>query len=438
MEGTEKQGTVRSSIINLLATAMGGGLLSLPHALADSGALLGGLFLIGTGLACAYSLVILIMCARDSGRNSFESNAEFYLGRKGKIVVNVCLVFLLIFASAAMSVIIMDLAPLVLVNFLGDSPLLNKFLVGLCMNALMFPLSSQTTINVLRYTSFGALFCIAFFFVCIVVKFSQDPHVDGSVAAIGKRDEILEGLPIMFSAFLCQFNIFKIDAELREADKNKLTRIVLIAVPGIAASVYVFGGLIGYSLLGAGVSNNILKDFEGDPKFTVARLLLSFTNMFKMPLLLIPLRESVIEMLRLRKQYWDQRLPRYMLTLLLNGFSFGLACSLQSLSKVLGLLGCTSGVLISYVLPGMMFLEHLRRAETCRGSRLRTFSDLTSMAGAIDLVSGSFGVTEGEQLLQHSQSTFWLRKAFAWLLIVVASVTGLLSLIDMLANWKEA
>jgi len=64
----------------------------------------------------------------------------------------------------------------------------------------------------------------------------------------------------------------------------------------MAASVYVFGGLIGYILVGSSVENNLLKDFAGDPKFTVARFMLSLTNMFKLPLLMIPLRESVIDM----------------------------------------------------------------------------------------------------------------------------------------------
>ena len=48
----------------------------------------------------------------------------------------------------------------------------------------------------------------------------------------------------------------------------------------MAASVYVIGGLIGYVLLGTSVADNLLKNFDNDEKFGVARLMLSLTNMF--------------------------------------------------------------------------------------------------------------------------------------------------------------
>ncbi len=49
--------------------------------------------------------MILVMCARDSGKQSFEGNAEFFIGKVGARVVNICLVLLLVLASSAMSVI---------------------------------------------------------------------------------------------------------------------------------------------------------------------------------------------------------------------------------------------------------------------------------------------------------------------------------------------
>merc|ERR1719498_454461 len=103
-----------------------------------------------------------------------------------------------------------ELAPVVLQEFFGHSKLLEPRLVGLYMNALMFPLAVQKELNALRYTSFCALACLAYFFTCLIIKFFQDPHIADTVVAVNPDVQMLEGLPVMFSAFLCQFNIFKI------------------------------------------------------------------------------------------------------------------------------------------------------------------------------------------------------------------------------------
>jgi len=86
--------------------------------------------------------------------------------------------------------------------------------------------AAQKEINVLRYTSFCALFCIGYFFVCLIIKFFEEPHIEPDVVAVGIPSEALQGLPIMFSAFLCQFNIFKIDYELKEEHKTQITKVI--------------------------------------------------------------------------------------------------------------------------------------------------------------------------------------------------------------------
>lgn len=440
----EKKGTVASSIINLLATAMGGGLLSLPRALAECGVVLGGFFLLGAGVSCAYTLVILVMCARDSKRNSFESNAEFFIGPIGARLTNVCLILVLVLASAAMSVIMKDLAPLVLRSFLGSSKLLEDHLVALYMNVLMFPLAAQKEINVLRYTSFCALFCLGYFFACLIVKFFQDPHVEPTVVAINPNVEMLEGLPIMFSAFLCQFNIFKIDYELKPECKKKITQVILISIPLMACMVYVIGGLIGYLLLGTTVQNDLLKNWANDEKFTIARLMLSLTNMFKLPLLMIPLRESIIDMFKLDKETWDRPALRYPLCFALMSLQFGIACSLSSLSKVLALIGCTAGILISFVLPSMMFLEHLRRVEREGTSILHSFSNLSvltdpNLSNPSDVERLRAEPEAPRRFVSgHPKSMFFSRKAPAWTLIIAALVAGISSLINLIVNWDKA
>lgn len=155
------------------------------------------------------------------------------------------------------------------------------------------------------------------------------------------------------------------------------------------------------------------------------------------------------------KESWDQPLPRYVSTLLLMALQFLIACVLESLSKVLILIGCTSGILISFVLPSLMFLEHLRRVETCddrsgHRSLLHSFGNLSVIADPNDDAdsccappasrSTPLSVGDGTRQVKsgHSQSTFWIRRGPAWLLIGIATVAGLSSLADLIFNWNSA
>merc|ERR1712217_825997 len=86
-------------------------------------------------------------------------------------------------------------------------------------------------------------------------------------------------------------------------------------------------------------------------------------GMCKIPLLLIPLRESVVQSAGLSTNFGERYGVRLGLCAALSAIALILACSLQTLSKALGLLGCTSGVLVSFVIPGLMRISQLKRLQ---------------------------------------------------------------------------
>jgi len=402
-----------SSVISLLATAMGGGLLSLPHAFANCGLAVGASFLVASGLAAGHSLEILVACAEESGQPSFEGNVRFYLGRAWQIVLNISLVLLLVLASSAMFVIIMDLAPMLLVSVFGETVFLCKYAVGLYAMALMFYFSTLDSLEALKYTSSVALGCISFFVFAIVFTYVRDPVIFDTVTLASSPATWFEGLPIMFSAYLCQFNIFKIKDELRPDQKKNINLIIRLAIPGIATTLYVTGGLLGYFMFGADVRQDLLTEFPSSKLFAVARGMLALTNMFKLPLLLIPLRMSLLEAAGFNPVGLNAP-KRTAFCLALNLFSFTIACTLGSLSKALGLCGCTSGVLIAFVMPGLMRLRHLESRSSLRQGLLQT---------------------EGVKLETGNQT---LAKVSAWMLVVGGALAGVASLISMLLNWQSA
>merc|ERR1712136_438974 len=241
-----------------------------------------------------------------------------------------------------------DLAPMLLVSVFGETLFLCRYAVGLYAMALMFYFSTQDTLDALRCTSSVALGCISFLVLAIVFTYVRDPVIFDTVTLASSPATWFEGLPIMFSAYLCQFNIFKIKDELRPDQKKNINLIIRLAIPGIATTLYGTGGLLGYFMFGADVRQDLLTEFPSSKLFAVARGMLALTNMFKLPLSLIPLRMSFLEAVGFNPVGLNAR-KHIAFCLVLNLISFTTACTLGSLSKALGLSGCTAGVQASCV-----------------------------------------------------------------------------------------
>lgn len=352
-------GSQTSATVNLLATAMGAGLLSLPKAFAHCGLIPG----IGLLLMCAWgadiALQFLVVCSRSSRRNSYEGNAEHFLGTIGRRTINVLLLILLFFAAVAMVVIISQLLPKFFQEISGHSQGLvgdHYIIAALCL-VLVFPVCLKEDITILRYTSAIALVNLAYYFVCLNIRFFGRPggvqiH-DGVTLFNFDILEVMQGFSIMVAAYLCHFNIFKIDVELAIPAKPRIWRVIHVAIPGIATTLYIAGGVLGYLFFGNVVSNNMLEQFPGDPLMNIARLALAFTNLFKLPLIVQPLRESIFEAL-------PTGLPKYNVsaTVILLSVVYAAAMALGSLSRTLGILGCTTGIAIAFILPGLLRLRH--------------------------------------------------------------------------------
>ena len=89
---TEAAGaTVWGTTLNLTATAMGAGMLSLPQASAYAGWLVSSISLIIIAVAADFSLVALVVAAEKSGKCSVEAVSAHFYGSWGLRVARGCL-----------------------------------------------------------------------------------------------------------------------------------------------------------------------------------------------------------------------------------------------------------------------------------------------------------------------------------------------------------
>lgn len=366
----EGQGTPFSAIVNLLATVFGVGILALPGAFALTGAALGAALMLGFAFLVDVCMQYLVLCARESCQKTYEDTAYRHLGTSGRLSINFSLIFLLFLATSAMLVIVMDLLPDFICEQTGQQHTWYSdptLITGIVLCAI-FPACLMENITALKYTSVLSLCCLGYFVVCLSLRFFA--HRDGawiheSVVWVNSDPlKILNGASIMLSAYVCQFNIFKIDTEMMPQHKSRIWGVMHISLPCVAAPMYTVCGLMGYFLFGAAVKSDLLSEFPDDTLMSVARCALAFVNIFKVPLIVQPLRSSI-------RVFTGKLVPKCtpLETLFLLAAVWFTAVMVGDLGKALAI-SALPRVGICFAIPALMKLRYDRTQFVSSGDTL--------------------------------------------------------------------
>lgn len=419
--GDIEVGTVYSSVVTLLATAMGAGILSLPRAFAMTGWALGVCLMLTIALAADVSLKFLVDCSRASGIQSYEGNAKYYLGSLGSHMTSFFLILLLFLADCAFVSIVKDLLPAFLNEWAGHETWYASSYVVDSLLCLVFvvPVCLFDNLTALQYASTLVIVCLAYFVIVLSAKFFF--HAGGMeinetvVWANGDITEVLQGVNSIIPAFICHFNIFKIDSELKRECKSQIGSIIHMAIPFIGNFLYVFAALMGYWLCGNETPSNMLLAFPGDTYLSAARFTMALTNVLKIPLITQPLKDSVLQVLPTPLRKYG--IP---LTILLFPMILGSTYVLKRLDRVLGICGCTTGVSVCFVMPAMMRLELLKNP---------------SRAHDPSLINGSSDARTVRSWTTTHQRSPCVIRSLAYFLIVGGVVAGAGGLFSIIWTW---
>lgn len=414
----EKHGTVLSSTISLTVTTMGVGVLALPHAFAQTGLVFGVLMVVGISMLSDMSLCCIIKAARAAERDTFEGVAEFYLGITGKRVLNYALIFLLFGLLVSVFDIAIGSFPGLIqhaANCTTDSCTYKKFITpmstGLVAAAIIFPALAQKSLHKLRYASVLALCGECFGVTMLVIVFAQSGGaVHPSVSALGSFSGCALGVGIMFTAFLAQFNVVKIESEMMQDKRDKMPMVIHRTIFLIVMPIYILAGVVGYLMVGAGVSDNVFNDINS-MDIMVARLAVTMTSLAKLPLCFVQLRDSVQTESGMEGYH-------YLLTFTIAATGFLVAYLLQSLSKALDISGATAAALVGFIFPGLLFVCYLK--TFCRTLPLLASDTVPSVV---------------ERL---SPNWYKTRYAQGVGMMAFGSLAGLICLINIIIHWDSA
>lgn len=248
-----------SSVINLLNTIVGAGVLAMPHAMSNMGLLLGIFVILWAGLTSGFGLYLQTRCARylDRGASSFFALSQITYPNAA-VIFDAAIAIKCFGVAVSYLIIIGDLMPGVVRGFgdVGEAGFLleRRFWVTAFMYVLSFlclatrscegawwlsgarcgdedcrtdladmtrnrliviPLSFLRRLDSLKYTSILALTAIAYLIVLVVYHFGAGDTLaeKGEVSILHWQGIIptLASFPVIVFAYTCHQNVSKFE-----------------------------------------------------------------------------------------------------------------------------------------------------------------------------------------------------------------------------------
>ncbi|KAK0263766.1 hypothetical protein LTS09_002117 [Friedmanniomyces endolithicus] len=400
--GTAGSASWASSVINLVNTIVGAGVLAMPHALSKMGIILGTIVILWAGLTAGFGLYLQTRCARylDRGAASFFALSQITYPNAA-VLFDAAIAIKCFGVGVSYLIIIGDLMPGVIRGF-GEPGsalyLVDRHFWVTAFMLIVIPLSFLRRLDSLKYTSVIALISIAYLVVLVVYHFaSGDTLSERGTVNIIKWQGILPTLgsfPIIVFAYTCHQNMFSILNEIGDNRPFRTSSVVGASI-GSAASIYILVAITGYLSFGDNIMGNIVAQYTPSVLSTIGRAAIVVLVMFSYPLQVHPCRASVDAVSKWRPQTKqskrDGRSEEFTpasgspsRSSLLNGtqkvplrpkpddmgelrfaiittaiiiLSYIVAMTVSSLDKVLAYVGSTGSTAISFILPGLFYYK---------------------------------------------------------------------------------
>lgn len=286
-------------IFNLVATIVGGGLLSVPLAFEKCGVVLATFSMVFSAFATDRSLYLLCLCSQYTGATSFGEVAKMALGPWMECLVSLLLFIFLLFVLVAFMVLVRDIWTPVL-NALFKSEL-NDDIVLLIILILMSPFLTRRTLYALRYNCYigfasATILCAG---ICHRTWLDGTKNIKLYPESMG---DALYGFPIITLSFLSCYNILPVYSSLTQPTNARIGGVINGAIGSSLVITYVFG-LIGYLYFGSSVKGNILTNFDqlDDWAVLIGRFGYGTSLMLALAIFTLPCRDNILEVLdRLR------------------------------------------------------------------------------------------------------------------------------------------
>lgn len=304
--GTVGQASWASSVINLLNTIVGAGVLAMPLALSHMGIFLGTFVIIWAGVTAGFGLYLQTQCARylDRGSASFFAISQLTYPNAA-VIFDAAIAIKCFGVGISYLIIIGDLMPGVARGFSESADeleyLVDRHFWITAFMMVVIPLSFLRRLDSLKYTSVIALTSICYLVILVLAHFVRGDTVaqKGPVRVFTWAGPVsaLASFPVMVFAYTCHQNMFSVLNEISNNSHFRTTGAIF-ASAGSACATYILVAVTGYLSFGDNIQGNIVGMYAPSAASTIGRAAIVVLVMFSFPLQLHPCRASIDAMMR--------------------------------------------------------------------------------------------------------------------------------------------
>ncbi|CAJ1937950.1 unnamed protein product [Cylindrotheca closterium] len=400
---SRRKSSMIAATFNLTATILGGGVLSLPLAFEKCGLLLGSLLMLVSMVITERSLFLFCLCARISGATTYGEVGKAAFGTKGEYGISMVLFVYLMFVTVAFMILVQDIWTSIVSVIMRQA--VDQKLVLLVVLALMSPFFIQRSLHALRFNCYIGFASIPILLLAIWRDVATEPIEFEPLQWTDSFNDVLYAFPIINLSFLCVFNVLPVQAALIEPSRKRM-QLVIDGAIGFAIIIMIPFGMLGYMYSGMNTDGNILNNIPtpsnwmkagiGTQLFFLGRFGCGVTLTLAMPLMLLPCRDTLLELLdvaffgahiveprgekiplisrsssainqsirdpiivtkRNEKRLNENSWVRYLLTFLILGICYMVAIRVPEVAIVWSLVGSSMAFLIAFILPAACYVK---------------------------------------------------------------------------------
>ncbi|GAA5897125.1 hypothetical protein JCM6882_001799 [Rhodosporidiobolus microsporus] len=365
-EWLNRGGGIWAGIANMSNSILGAGIIGLPYALREAGFFSGILLLLILGCVTDWTIRLIVLNAKMSGRRTYIDIMDSCFGRHGRAAVSFFQFAFAFGGMCAFEVILGDTVPRVLLALVGPDPsplvgfLIGRhFVVTVLTVGISYPLSLYRDIEKLSHASTLALISMVVIVVSVGIRGpGVDDSLKGDPAARWTFLEpgVFEAIGVISFAFVCHHNSLLIYGSLRTPTLDRFARVTHISTMlSIVACLCM--STSGFLVFTDKTAGNVLNNFaEDDTLINIARACFGANMFATLPLEAFVCREVA------ETYFWpdEREFNKKRHILITSGLVFSaLIVSLITcdLGLILELAGGFSATALAYLFPAACFLR---------------------------------------------------------------------------------
>uniref|UniRef100_A0A8C6NH50 Sodium-coupled neutral amino acid symporter 2 n=1 Tax=Nothobranchius furzeri TaxID=105023 RepID=A0A8C6NH50_NOTFU len=376
------------SVFNLGNAIMGSGILGLSFAMANTGIALFILLLVSVAIFSLYSVHLLLKTANEGGARVYEELGQKAFGMPGKLAASCAITMQNIGAMSSYLYIIKYELPIVIEAFTGakDEWYTNgDYLVLLVSLCIILPLSLLRNLGK----------------VCVCVSVSEIINITPST--INSTEDVctpkyvvinsqtVYALPILIFAFVCHPTILPMYEELKDRSRKKMQNVANVSFTAMFI-MYLLAALFGYLTFNINVEAELLhtysKIYKDDVLLLIVRLAVLAAVTLTVPVVLFPIRTSIIHLLGSHKDFsWVRH---FIITLVLLGGTNALVIFVPTIKDMFGFFGASAASMLVFILPSAFYIKLVKKESMKSvqkiGALLFLVSGILVMFGSMTLI----------------------------------------------------